>query len=202
MRPWYYLPGFLVYSVCFFESRPSSAEVVFKFARFCLIAAACGFVGFLAYKKHAFRDEVSKSMEFIEGIGDHVPEGEAVFQVDGSGYVGFYAPRAIVNGDGLMNTHEYARLLVSGELEVEQYLRENGICYVIANKSAQPGFIVSEHGLGIREEAVELLMAREGDMKYRFTKFKLFRLNACQEAPSDPSNVDGGKKSARTVSVT
>jgi hypothetical protein len=47
----------------------------------------------------------------------YVAKDALIYQVDGSGYIGFMSQRHIVNGDGLVNTHDYAKKLLSGKFK-------------------------------------------------------------------------------------
>jgi hypothetical protein len=60
---------------------------------------------------------------------ENLPPGTRVFQVNGSGFTGYFSERSVVNGDGLVNSWEYQKYLRSGRLL--DYLRENEIRYII-----------------------------------------------------------------------
>jgi len=179
MRPWYYLPGFLIYAHCLFESKLDRYQFFFRLSKWGLFVVVIGFISFLGYKKYAFRDEIAENLEFIENLDRYVPHNEPIFQIDGSGYVGFFSPRPIVNGDGLMNTHQYAEKLVSGDLDLQKYLKEEGICYVISNSSAVQGYVLHVYGLILPEVEVQLVAQKSGPRRYVFTDYKLYRLNSC-----------------------
>jgi hypothetical protein len=92
--------------------------------------------------------------------------------VDGSGYIGFFSERPVVNGDGFVNTHAYAERLKEGRLA--GYLDEEGIDYIVTNHpdTADP---VNFQGLIVTSEAVEEIASKRGPAVNRFTSFRLFR---------------------------
>jgi hypothetical protein len=101
-------------------------------------------------------DAQDDTWAFVEAIADHVPAGEPIFQIDGSGRTGFYSGRAVINGDGLVNDRQYARRLMAGRLG--GYLDEEDVCYLIVNRAEDRDPLIDRAGLLItRGEVVELL---------------------------------------------
>ena len=111
----------------------------------------------------------------IKGRESIHPKNEPVFQLDATGYVGVFSGRTIINGDGLVNTHAYARRLVKNQLD--GYLKENNIRYIIHNEYPKDGFVLDYRGLRIREEEVVTLIKPPTGLVHT-TAFGLYRLKS------------------------
>ncbi|TVP59988.1 MAG: hypothetical protein EA349_02060, partial [Halomonadaceae bacterium] len=113
------------------------------------------------------------SLVFIKQVEAMLDENEVVFQDDGSGWSGFFLSAHLVNGDGLVNSYEYARRIRAGELS--GYLDEIGAGYIIVNKPSGTNRLVDRGGLVVTEDEVELILQTPLDSDYRFTQFELYR---------------------------
>ena len=120
--------------------------------------------------RHA--DDTARVEAFLAEVRSEVPRDEPIFQVDGSGYTGYFSGRRIVNGDGLVNTHAYLRRLRAGALA--GYLDEEGISYIIGNRAGD-GPVVDVGGLVVERGEVEELARLRGDAPSPYTHFVLYR---------------------------
>lgn len=59
---------------------------------------------------------------YSKELEKHTNEDEFIFQIDGTGVIGFFSNRNVVNGDGLINSYEYYNYLKSGN--ILSYLRK------------------------------------------------------------------------------
>ena len=63
-------------------------------------------------------------------IDEHAP-ADTILASWNAGLLGYFTNRPTINLDGLVNTVEYARSLLSGKLDLVRYLREQRVDYVI-----------------------------------------------------------------------
>ncbi len=176
LRSWYYLPGHILYAFIIFRADirlGKGVEWMMKGVKYGLLSVVIVYAAYTTYQGVYFRDESSLVRSYIDGLDDHVPPEESIFQRDGSGYVGYFAHRNIINGDGLMNDHEFARLCIAGRLD--QYFEENGICYIIHNRPIEGDLIDDYCGLNLRLADLDRIYSKKETGFYRFSHFVLFR---------------------------
>ena len=77
----------------------------------------------------------SDAYEMAQWMRHHTPPAARFFQVDGCGVTGYFSDRTVINGDGLINSFEYQRILLRGELL--NYLVEKKVDYLIWNRYQQ-----------------------------------------------------------------
>lgn len=65
-------------------------------------------------------------------IKTNLPPDTRIFQVDGSGVIGYFSERTVINGDGLVNSWDYQRALQQGRLRA--FLRECKVDYLVWNR--------------------------------------------------------------------
>jgi len=102
-----------------------------------------------------------------------VPEDEPVFQIDASGWVGWFSMRRVVNGDGLVNDHAYARRLHDNQLS--GYLRDEGIRYIVQSQYPYDDVLVDIAGLRVPMESVDVVIPPPANFPDR-TAFELYCL--------------------------
>ena len=119
------------------------------------------------------RDQ-AHARHFIAAANQMIDDNGRVFQVDGSGYTGFFISTPVVNGDGLVNSQDYAKALKRNGLQ--NYLEEKQICYLIANQKIEGGVVVSKAGLEVRVSDVEELISPLEKLRSQFSQFRLFIL--------------------------
>jgi hypothetical protein len=183
MRPWYFVPGFLGWTAVLLALRDISPPATARFARAGLAVAWLGLVAFVVYEIAViprFREEARAIEDFVKDVQRIVPPGSPIYQIDGSGYIGFFSERPIVNGDGLVNTHEYAARTREGRLA--GYLDEEGIEYIITNRVLTSPAIVDRGGLVVLAHEVDELARKRGPVVYPYTNFRLFRRRSVGQA--------------------
>lgn len=158
MRYWYFVPGLVgfAYVLVRLELPVGTSRGIRALVLLGLAALSLLYLGNKTRRMVALADAQDETWAFVERIAEHVPAGEAIYQVDGSGRTGFYSGRPVVNGDGLVNDHRYARRMMDGSLA--GYLDEEGICYLIVNRPGDTDPLIDRGGLVVtRAEVVELL---------------------------------------------
>ncbi len=65
-------------------------------------------------------------------IRTNTPPDTRIFQVDGSGVTGYFSQRAVINGDGLVNSWDYQRALQQGQLHA--FLQSCKVDYLVWNR--------------------------------------------------------------------
>jgi hypothetical protein len=121
------------------------------FAAFCVYYVSSRF-----YLLNLNREVASATVAFVNDLKGLVPSEQPVFHVDGGGYVGFMAERHVINGDGLVNSHEYAQ--GRRERTLQNYLHDNGVRYVVTNSPRR---------------GLEASLARYGGMKVESSRLLL-----------------------------
>ncbi len=136
--------------------------------------SATYFAGTTIYH-HQFRNDQANSAYFVKNLTTLIPKGAPIYQIDGTGFVGYFSANPVINGDGLVNSYSYARRLRANALA--GYLEENQICWVIANRRGpNQGKIVDFHGLVVRESDAELLFRVPADGVNKYADYRLYRL--------------------------
>ncbi len=65
-------------------------------------------------------------------IKTNTPPETRIFQVDGSGVIGYFSERTVINGDGLVNSWDYQRALQQGRLH--DFLHSCKVDYLVWNR--------------------------------------------------------------------
>jgi hypothetical protein len=73
--------------------------------------------------------ERTRALELAAWMRQQLPADARLFQVDHAGTFGYFSERAIVNGDGLVNSWAYQDALRSGHLQA--FLQAEGVKYVV-----------------------------------------------------------------------
>ncbi len=176
MRSWYFIPGFVLLFTISGDLRRSLKVRYGRIPDFFLIGIAFFIVAAKIYVGYRYHDVANRVRLFTHSVAQYVREDEPVFQVDGSGYVGYFSKRPIVNGDGLVNSHHYAQLMRHNALA--HYLRDEHICFIITNTVDYSPFVLNYHGLTVKRENVETVLSITGDVDYFASHFVLYRLKA------------------------
>ncbi len=176
---WCYLPAWiLLFDLVLTTPAPAGGRwrALQRAVVFGLLAVG---VVFLAHKVrlHVSGQEISRAArQFAAEVETRVPADEPIYQIDGSGFIAWYSQRHVINGDGLVNSHDYARRLRSGALV--DYLEVEEICLLIDNRSPVAGRIVDHAGLLVTLEDVEEVVRTSGYGLFPTTDFVLYRLQA------------------------
>lgn len=155
LRGWYVVPTAL--GVLFALERASVCA-----ARARLAGVARALVAFMAVvvvvravrAELVYADDQRIAATFLSALRARVPADASVYTWDNPGFLGFFSGRRVVDGDGLVNDHEYARRLRGGTLA--GYLDDERICYVVISV-AEDDPVLDVAGLVLRRADVEQL---------------------------------------------
>jgi hypothetical protein len=182
VRPWYFIiPIGMMFLIISQVDLSSKIRTTFRYVAssivyFTPIFALLGAL-FLAFK---YQEEALYSKKFLEKCREYVPSQKPIFMIDGSGYAGWVCESPIINGDGLVNSHEYASRLVQGTLG--DYLFENRIEYILTNtlgedKDQLANYkIIDRGGLVVRRNDVDLVIRKNSKYPYYFTNYALWKI--------------------------
>ena len=179
MRYWYYVPSLCLLIFALQEAAPARSWAG-RLLRVGWIVLAAGLMAKYAADSHLRGDEIAHARSFVCELREAVPEDELIFQIDGTGYVGFMSGRRVVNGDGLVHTHAYARRLLANRLA--GYPREEDIGYLVTSEYPRGDTLIAHHGLIVTRDQVETLIAPPGALA-RLTAFGLHRFRDRDAAP-------------------
>lgn len=172
-RHWYFLPVYLPAFYLIYRFWPQGGWWSAVFRPGALIAALVLALGFgLGYQLTHISARVN-SLAFVKQANTLLEDTDIVFQVDGSGWTGFFMNAHLVNGDGLVNSYEYANRLVTGRLG--GYLDDIGAGYVLINKPYAGNYVVNIGGLKVAEADLEPVLGTVLQSDYRFTQFTLYK---------------------------
>ncbi len=172
LRYWYFVP-LLALSVWTCARYPARRVLSRRLAHAVFAAAVVAFAAKSAVDSVIRREQIRWSAEFVERVRAVVGPETPVFQIDASGYVGWWSQLPIVNGDGLVNTHTFAERL--GGNSLAGYLEEEGIRLIISNQYPEGGLVVDQGGLKVALDSVETVIPQPEGFPPR-TAFVLYRL--------------------------
>lgn len=123
---------------------------------------------------------------FALSVKKHTNANDRIFMIDMSGFLGFFSERIVVNGDGLVNSHQYLQLL--REKNLQNYFLTLGITHYATYTYTQPfiqyvfeesnyswfpyKFVFPKENLVVSSQKVH-----GGLFRKKFGQFLLFRLN-------------------------
>lgn len=172
---WCYLPGFT--TAFFVLLRFDLATARQRFLRRATSAVlAVLMLAFIGHKLllHVRNDEIWQAARaFVDRIAEHVPPTGRIYQIDGSGFTGYFSGRSVTNGDGLVNTYDHAHRIRTGRLVGT--LDEQGICYIITNQDVGSGDVIRQAGLVVRRDEVEEIDRTTAFGRFPTTDFVLWR---------------------------
>ncbi len=183
MRYWYYVPSLCLLIFALQEAAPARSWAG-RLVRVGWIVLAAGLMAKYAADSHLRGDEIAHARSFVRELREAVPEDELIFQIDGTGYVGFVSGRRVVSGDGLVNSHAYARRLLANRLA--GYPREENIGYLVTSEYPRGDTLIAHHGLVVTRDQVETLITPPGGLA-RLTAFGLHRF--CERAATQQDAV-------------
>lgn len=163
LRNWYFLPSLFI-SLFVFQKLILPKE----YCNFLLLV----FVIFITKKGYSFTELYNQNKNekvYVSKLKEIVPPDESIYLIDGTGYIGYYSERKIVNGDGLVNSHSYANNLLRNNLK--DYLKKNKIKYVADNGKKQE-YLINYHGLVVRYDEVKVLISKSENLHYSLYKLK------------------------------
>ena len=177
IRTWYFMPSLSLITVVIFQlsSRYKSAAYALFF-----IAMAYLTVNHVYYHLVQFKDNLGWQREFIQLVKYNVRPGERIFQIDASGWTGFFSERNVINGDGLVNSYEYYDRSMNNGLK--GYLKEYNVHYIITNRDLDKDYIINHCGLLVQRKDVQIVADVPHDIDIdkssyeSYAKFRLFKL--------------------------
>ena len=170
---WYFLPAAYIHVWYFLQFGPPVSSRDGLIGRAAIALLPLLFVAKWAVDSRIRADQIAWSRQFVHELQRVVPEGEPVFQIDASGWVGWFSARHVVDGDGLVNDHAYARRLRENQLA--GYLHDEGIRYIVQNLYPRDNVLVSLGGLRVPMEAVDVVIPPPANFP-EGTAFGLYRL--------------------------
>jgi len=171
VRGWYFFLPIVTIIMNLFYQMDESAKL-----KYSIITVICLFVIYERIENfYTYASDIQYNREFVEKIREYVPYGEAVFQIDGSGFIGYHSLRKIVNGDGLVNSYDYARMKSSKMLNT--YLERNNINYLITNTPLVNENVVNYAGLIVNLADVKINVERKKPINHYYSHFTLWKIN-------------------------
>jgi len=171
---WYFVPAAFVHAWYFLRFGPEPNALPGWAGRLAIGTVTLLFIAKWAYDTRAQGPEIRWARQFVAEVQRRVPANEPIFQIDGSGWVGWFSGRRVVNGDGLVNDHEYAQRLVEGKLG--GYLEQQRIHYIVDNHAPENAKLIDDYrGLTVSMDSVEIVIAPPPGFS-DFTAFGLYRL--------------------------
>ena len=182
---WCYLPSYLMsfHAIQHCNITVPSFTVVRRLALVGITILGVAFLGHKVRIHFANLETVEGARDFVVRIKDHVPDRERVYQIDGSGFTGYFSERSVMNGDGLVNSYDYASRL--SENSLAGILGEQGVCYIITNTAPTSNEIVNFGGLVVSPDEVHEVLRTRTYGRYPTTDFVLYRraVDSCPPTP-------------------
>jgi hypothetical protein len=170
---WYFLPAAYVHVWYFLQFGPPPSRRAGSIGRAAIAMLPLLLVAKWAVDSRIRSQQIEWSRQFVHELQRVVPEDEPVFQIDASGWVGWFSRRPVVDGDGLMNDHAYARRLRENRLG--GYLKDEGIRYIVQNLYPRDNVLIDLGGLRVPMEAVAVVIPPPANFP-EGTAFGLYRL--------------------------
>jgi len=119
LREWYMTPPVFVSLILILKIyiryfNITKLSIVFSFVFFLLIC----------YFSRVQNEKFLSSYNYALKLKSIISNSDLVYQIDFSGFVGFFSERKIINGDGLVNSYEYLNYLKNGNL-IEYFKKYN-----------------------------------------------------------------------------
>lgn len=132
MRDWYFAPALLLGLYALWQVTPPRLlkPLLMTSAATALLTPA----GFYLVRARQDWQQTRQFIAMVNVIPDHRP----IFQVDGSGFTGFWLRAPVINGDGLVNSFDYARRYLIPN-RVHEFLKDEAISRIIINQKSPDG---------------------------------------------------------------
>ena len=124
-----------------------------------------------SYKYFDYRNEYIGEIRQIE---NYLPDKSKIYQYDLAGHLGFYSNIQVINGDGRVNSFDYANDLLNKNLS--NYLVKNDICYltdIFTQNIGSEKVLLNQSGLIVKYSDVILIN--------KFVNFNLYKLINCNK---------------------
>ena len=125
------------------------------------------------YNSAKYYDHRTNYINEIKQIENYIPKNSKIYQYDLAGHLGFYSKIQVINGDGRVNSFEYAQDLLNKNLS--NYLVDNNICYltnIFTQKLNEKKVIINQSGLLVTFDDVDLIK--------KFKNFSIYKLKKCK----------------------
>jgi len=170
---WYFLPAAYVHAWYFLQFGPAASSRGGLMGRAAIALLPLLFVAKWAVDSRIRAEQIEWSRQFVHELRRVVPEDERVFQIDASGWVGWFSGRRVIDGDGLVNDHTYARRLRANQLG--GYFDDEGVHYIVQNLYPRNNILVDLAGLRVPMESVDVVIPPPANFPDG-TAFGLYRL--------------------------
>jgi hypothetical protein len=170
---WYFAPPAYLHVWYFLRYTPDRRRQLYRVGVGAIAAVSLLFLVKWAVDTKIRGQQQEWARAFVEELQQRVPPDERIFQIDASGWIGWFSGRAVINGDGLVNDHAYAERIGTGRLA--GYLSQERVRYVVSNMYPVNNRLVQYAGLVVPLDAVEPIVAQPEGYP-RGTAFGLFRL--------------------------
>lgn len=172
IRDWYYMPVYAVVLYVLFQQNRIARSVVYVL---CLMLIARWGYSAVDYRVHDRFGAIVWQKEFVRELQEIVPPESRIYLFDGSGWMGYFSERMVINGDGLVNSYDYYER--SQQNKLDDYLDQMQVAYIITNVELYADIIINHHGLVVNAQDVELLIDVPDNIDGGdFHKWRLFRL--------------------------
>ena len=126
------------------------------------------------YNSIKYFDQRIEYISDVKKIENYIPQDSKIYQYDLAGHLSFYSKVRVINGDGRVNSFEYAKALLNNGLS--NYLIENKICFltdIFTQKVNTEKVLVNQSGLLITYEDVNLIK--------KLNNFSIYKLKKCYD---------------------
>ncbi|MDA9868917.1 hypothetical protein N9D67_03585 [Gammaproteobacteria bacterium] len=175
MRSWYWATPL---ALSFFSAVWLSKEgylnryVVNIFSILFILPALTGFV----YSAVKYAPDQQYSKQFVMDLNHYASKhGFIIYQIDGSGFTGFFSEQPLINGDGLTNSYDY--LNKKNDHDLKYFLRNNKICLIITNMRQTGQYVVNYYGLEVLPQDTEIVISPPDNLNSNYSNFALHKLN-------------------------
>jgi hypothetical protein len=170
---WYFLPAAYIHVWYFLQFGPRPSSRAGSMGRAAIAVLPLLFVAKWAVDSRIRGPQIEWSRQFVGQVQRVVPENEPVFQIDASGWVSWFSMRRVIDGDGLVNDHAYAKRMRENQLG--GYLHDEGIHYIIENLYPRENSLLDLAGLRVPMESVDVVIPPPANFPDG-TAFGLYRL--------------------------
>lgn len=170
MRDWYFLTALLL-TLALASAAWRDRPAVMQIGAVCLtalLATAC--VAYLALSA----SDRARTSRFIIAANDVLTPNDVIYQVDGSGFTGWWLKAHVVDGDGVVNSWDYRRRVLREDLA--GYLADIGATHVVTDTTVvNDPLISSQHGMIVWRRDAQLVLDTE-PTRNPLVRFRLFAL--------------------------
>ena len=166
------MPVYVVVLYVLFQQNRIARSVVYVL---CLMLIARWGYSAVDYRLHDRFGAIAWQKEFARELQEIVPLESRIYLFDGSGWMGYFSERKVINGDGLVNSYDYYER--SRQNKLNDYLDEMQVEYIITNIEIYNDTIVNHNGLVVSMNDVDILIdVPEYIDGGNFHKWRLFQL--------------------------